>query len=54
MKDFTRIFLDRIIHGYQIPNLDEPTKQLEVIVNELVTMWKRKDSGENRDKRDRK
>ena len=31
---------DPLIHGYQIPNLDEPTKQLQVIVNELITMWK--------------
>ena len=31
---------DHLIHGYQLPNLDEPTKQLQVIVNELITMWK--------------
>lgn len=31
---------DRIAHGYQLPNLDEPTKQLQVLVNELITMWK--------------
>ena len=31
---------DRLIHGYQIPNLDEPTKQLQVVVNELITIWK--------------
>jgi hypothetical protein len=31
---------DRLIHGYQLPNLEEPTKQLQVLVNELITMWK--------------
>jgi hypothetical protein len=31
---------DRLIHGYQIPNLDEPTKQLQMLVNELIAMWK--------------
>jgi hypothetical protein len=31
---------DRLIHGYQMPNLDEPTKQLQLLVNELITMWK--------------
>jgi hypothetical protein len=36
---------DRLIHGYQMPNLDEPTKQLQLLVNELITMWKRKESG---------
>ena len=35
-----QIVCDRLIHGYQIPNLDEPTKQLQVIVNELIAMWK--------------
>jgi len=30
---------DRLIHGYQIPNLDEPTKQLQGLVNELIAMW---------------
>ncbi len=32
---------DRITHGYQLPNLEEPTKQLQVLVNELIAMWKR-------------
>ncbi len=31
---------DRLVHGYQMPNLDEPTKQLQVLVNELIAMWK--------------
>lgn len=31
---------DRLIHGYQLPNLREPTKQLQVIVHELIAMWK--------------
>lgn len=31
---------DRLIHGYQMPNLGEPTKQLQVLVNELIAMWK--------------
>ena len=31
---------DRLIHGYQLPNLEEPTKQLQVLVNELIAMWK--------------
>ncbi|PZU94940.1 MAG: hypothetical protein DCE90_13855 [Pseudanabaena sp.] len=30
---------DRLTHGYQISNLDEPTKQLQVLVNELIAMW---------------
>ena len=30
---------DRLLHGYQLPNLGEPTKQLQVLVNELITMW---------------
>jgi hypothetical protein len=30
---------DRFIHGYQLPNLEEPTKQLQVLVNELISMW---------------
>ena len=31
---------DRLVHGYQLPNLEEPTKQLQVLVNELIAMWK--------------
>jgi hypothetical protein len=31
---------DRLIHGYQLPNLGEPTRQLQVLVNELIAMWK--------------
>lgn len=31
---------DRLTHGYQLPNLGEPTKQLQVLVNELIAMWK--------------
>ncbi len=31
---------DRITHGYQMTNLGEPTKQLQVLVNELIAMWK--------------
>ncbi len=31
---------NRLIHGYQLPNLDEPTKQLQMLVNELIAMWK--------------
>jgi hypothetical protein len=31
---------DRLIHGYQMSNLGEPTKQLQVLVNELIAMWK--------------
>jgi hypothetical protein len=31
---------DCIMHGYQLTNLGEPTKQLQVLVNELITMWK--------------
>ncbi|MEA5477807.1 hypothetical protein VB774_09260 [Pseudanabaena galeata UHCC 0370] len=31
---------DRLIHGYQMSNLEEPTKQLQVLVNELIAMWK--------------
>ena len=31
---------DRLTHGYQLPNLEEPTKQLQVVVNELITIWK--------------
>jgi hypothetical protein len=31
---------DRITHGYQTPNLAESTKQLQKLVNELITMWK--------------
>jgi REase_AHJR-like len=30
---------DRSIHGYQLPNLEEPTKQLQALVNELIVMW---------------
>lgn len=29
-----------IAHGYQTPNLLEPTKQLQKLVNELISMWK--------------
>ncbi|MBD2177363.1 hypothetical protein H6F42_10615 [Pseudanabaena sp. FACHB-1998] len=32
---------DRLIHGYQMSNLEEPTKQLQVLVNELIAMWKK-------------
>jgi hypothetical protein len=31
---------DRLIHGYQLSNLEEPTKQLQGLVNELIAMWK--------------
>ena len=31
---------DRLIHGYQLPNLGEPTKQLQGLVNKLIAMWK--------------
>ena len=31
---------DRLMHGYQMPNLGEPTKQLQVLVNKLIAMWK--------------
>ncbi|WP_126389711.1 hypothetical protein [Pseudanabaena sp. ABRG5-3] len=31
---------DRLIHGYQLPNLEEPTKHLQVLINELIAMWK--------------
>jgi hypothetical protein len=31
---------DRLVHGYQLPSLEEPTKQLRVLVNELISMWK--------------
>jgi hypothetical protein len=31
---------DRLAHGYQLPNLGEPTKQLQGLVNELIAMWK--------------
>jgi hypothetical protein len=31
---------DRLLHGYQLPNLEEPTKQLQILVNELIAMWK--------------
>lgn len=31
---------DRLIHGYQLPNLGEPTKQLQGLVHELIAMWK--------------
>jgi len=31
---------DRLAHGYQLLNLEEPTKQLQVLVNELIAMWK--------------
>lgn len=31
---------DRLIHGYQMPNLGEPTKQLQMLVDELIVMWK--------------
>lgn len=31
---------DRLIHGYQMTNLDEPTNQLQGLVNELIAMWK--------------
>jgi hypothetical protein len=31
---------DRLTHGYQLPNLEKPTKQLQVIVNELIAIWK--------------
>jgi hypothetical protein len=31
---------DRLIHGYQLPNLEEPTKQLQLLVNELIAIWK--------------
>jgi hypothetical protein len=31
---------DRLMHGYQLPNLGEPTKQLQGLVNELIAMWK--------------
>jgi len=31
---------DRIMHGYQTSNLAESTKQLQKLVNELITTWK--------------
>jgi hypothetical protein len=31
---------DRLVHGYQLPNLEEPTKQLQELVNGLIVMWK--------------
>lgn len=31
---------NRLVHGYQLPSLEEPTKQLQVLVNELIAMWK--------------
>jgi hypothetical protein len=31
---------DRSIYGYQLPNLEEPTKQLQALVNELIVMWR--------------
>jgi hypothetical protein len=31
---------DRIMHGYQTPNLAEATKQLQELVNELISTWK--------------
>jgi hypothetical protein len=32
---------DRLAHGYQLPDLEEPIKQLRVLVNELIAMWKK-------------
>ncbi|NJL88825.1 MAG: hypothetical protein HC916_02725 [Coleofasciculaceae cyanobacterium SM2_1_6] len=31
---------DRLVHGYQSPNLTEPTQQLLELVNELIPLWK--------------
>ncbi len=31
---------DRIMHGYQTPNLAEATNQLQELVNELISTWK--------------
>ena len=31
---------DRLMHGYQMHNLGEPTEQLQGLVNELIAMWK--------------
>ena len=31
---------DRIVHGYQTPNLAEPASKLLELVNELITIWK--------------
>jgi hypothetical protein len=31
---------NRLVHGYQLHNLDEPTKHLQGLVNELIAMWK--------------
>jgi hypothetical protein len=31
---------DRLMHGYQLSNLEEPTKQLQGLVNKLIAMWK--------------
>lgn len=31
---------DRLIHGYQLPNLGEPAKQLQLLVNESIATWK--------------
>lgn len=28
-----------VVHGYQIPNLDDPTKQLQELVNEILKLW---------------
>lgn len=30
---------NRFVHGYQTPNLDEPAKQLQELVKELVELW---------------
>lgn len=30
---------NRFVHGYQTPNLVEPTKQLQELVNELIALW---------------
>ncbi len=31
---------NRVMHGYQTPGFVEQTKQLQKLVNELITMWK--------------
>jgi len=30
---------NRFIHGYQAPNLSEPTKQLQELVSDLIALW---------------
>lgn len=44
IEQFDRVKLlqtvrNRFVHGYQTPNLSEPTKQLQELVNELLALW---------------